>query len=67
MKLFKDINPDFAGQNPPKPLGLGQPIKPRRGLIATVEVIPDFFLHNLVRHVSDYFAAPIEKSGINRF
>ena len=43
----------------------GRLIKSRRDLITTVEVIPDFFLHNLVHSVSDDFAASIEKSGIN--
>ena len=50
-------------QNLPRPLGLGQPIKPQGGLIATVEVNPDFILHNLVYKFIDDIAAPIEKSG----
>ncbi len=53
-------------QNLPRPLGLGQPIKPLWGLIATVEVIPDFILHNLAHKFIDDIAACIEKSGFNR-
>ena len=62
-------------QNLPRPLGLGQPIKPRGGLIATVEVNPDFILpwpwpartrHNLVHKLIDDIAAPIEKSGFKK-